>query len=92
MHQGEVIVVMLARSDGNPPPSLPLGITLNTFVAFFTSLAKVAFMLPVVEGLGQLKWMWFTSSKARPLIDFQMFDEASRGGWGSLRLLLTRKG
>lgn len=87
-----VIVVVLARSDGNPPPQWPAGITLNTFLAFFTSLSKVGFMLPIIEGLGQLKWMWFMSSKPRPLADFQVFDEASRGAFGSLKLLLRFKG
>ncbi|TPX12036.1 uncharacterized protein E0L32_007339 [Thyridium curvatum] len=87
-----IIVVVLYRTDGQHPPEWPLGITLNTFVAFFTSLAKVAFMLPIVEGLGQLKWMWFATTRTKPLIDFQLFDEASRGGYGSLKLLFRCKG
>lgn len=49
-------------------------------------------MLPIVEGLGQLKWMWFATTRTKPLIDFQLFDEASRGGYGSLKLLFRCKG
>ncbi len=87
-----MIVVVLVRADGAAPPDWPLGITLNTFVAFFTSLARVAFMLPVVEGIGQLKWLWFASPQPRPLADFAAFDEASRGAFGSLKLLMRFKG
>ena len=49
-------------------------------------------MIPVVECLGQLKWTWFTGSRPRPLIDFQLFDEASRGVFGSFKLLIRFKG
>ena len=69
-----------------------LGITLNTILAFLTSLTKVAFMTPIVEGLGQLKWMWFLSRERRPLIDFQLFEEATRGGLGGTKLLFSFKG
>lgn len=69
-----------------------LGVTLNTLLAFLTSLAKVAFLVPIVEGIGQLKWMWFLSREHRPLIDMQVFDEATRGGLGGVKLLLRFKG
>lgn len=83
---------MLWRTDGKPPPSLRLGLTLNTILAFLVSLARVAFLVPIVEGLGQLKWIWFLSRKPLPLADFQLFDEATRGGIGGLRLLFSFKG
>ncbi|KAK0725856.1 hypothetical protein B0H67DRAFT_571729 [Lasiosphaeris hirsuta] len=88
------IVILLWRSDGRPPPSMRLGITLNTVLAFLTSLAKVAFLVPIVEGLGQLKWMWFLGrgSRRRPLIDLQVFEDATRGGLGSIKLLVGFKG
>jgi len=68
------------------------GLTLNTVLAFLTSLAKVAFLVPIVEGLGQLKWMWFLSRTPKPLHDMQVFDEATRGGLGGVKLLLGCKG
>ncbi|KAK3998126.1 hypothetical protein QBC44DRAFT_254497, partial [Cladorrhinum sp. PSN332] len=86
------IIIILCRVDGRPPPELFWGITLNTLLAFLTSLTKVAFLVPVVEGLGQLKWLWFLSPKQRPLIDFQVFDEGTRGGIGTLKLLFSFKG
>ena len=69
-----------------------MGLTLNTVLAFLTSLAKVAFLVPIVEGLGQLKWMWFLSRTPKPLHDMQLFDEATRGGLGGLKLLFSLKG
>ena len=83
--------MVLYRADGNSPPKWPLNITLNTFLAFFTSLVKIAFMFPIFEGLGQLKWMWFMAD-AKPLSDFQAFDEASKGSWGCVKLLAQFKG
>ncbi|KAH6856284.1 hypothetical protein B0I37DRAFT_366999 [Chaetomium sp. MPI-CAGE-AT-0009] len=86
-------LALLWFTDGKPPPSV-LGqrLTLNTALAFLVSLAKVAFFVPLVEGLGQLKWMWYVPREHRPLIDLQVFDDATRGGLGSLRLLFSRKG
>ncbi|KAK5651785.1 hypothetical protein OQA88_11652 [Cercophora sp. LCS_1] len=71
---------------------MAFGITLNTLLAFLTSLAKVAFLVPIVEGLGQLKWMWLHSRRRRPLIDLQVFDVATRGGLGGVKLLFGFKG
>lgn len=84
--------MLLWRFDGKPPPKLGLGITLNTVLAFLTSLTKMAFMVPIIEGLGQLKWMWFLPHQRRPLIDFQLFEEATRGGLGGAKLLFSFKG
>jgi hypothetical protein len=62
-----------------------MSITLNSFVAFFTTFAKAAFMIPLAETMSQWKWNWFRED--RPLSDFQVFDDASRGVLGSLVLL-----
>ena len=55
LHTG--IILLLWYFNGKPPPNWQIGITLNTALAFLTSLTKVAFLVPAVEGLGQLKWM-----------------------------------
>ncbi|GKT48240.1 uncharacterized protein ColSpa_08421 [Colletotrichum spaethianum] len=68
----------------------PLGLTLNTLIAFLATLARAAFVIPVSESISQLKWLWYRDE--RPLKDFQDFDSASRGPWGSLQLLKTTKG
>jgi hypothetical protein len=87
-----VIAIVLSQADGRPPPQWALGITLNTLLAFLTSFAKVAFTLPIVEGLAQLKWIWFTSPAAKPLADFAVFENATRGPWGCIKLLFRFRG
>jgi hypothetical protein len=85
------IGILLENYDGQPVPALPLGITLNTLLAFLTTLCKAAFAYPVFQGLSQLKWNWFARKK-RPLIHLDAFDQASRGAAGSIWLLVATKG
>jgi hypothetical protein len=86
------IVVVLQIFDHHPLPNWPYHITLNTFLALFTAIANAGFMLPVFEGLSQLKWIWFLHGQ-RPLADFQLYDDACSGGFISrFQLLRTLKG
>ncbi|KAK1706325.1 hypothetical protein BDP67DRAFT_569640 [Colletotrichum lupini] len=57
-------------------------ISINSLIAVFTAVFKAALILPVAEGLGQLKWNWFDRSQT--LGDLVLFDNASRGPWGYL--------
>ncbi|KAK1505908.1 uncharacterized protein CCOS01_16598 [Colletotrichum costaricense] len=79
------IIVVLAIYDDQSLPSSRSKITLNTVIALFTTLAKGAFMLPVSTALSQSKFTWFL--KSRPLHDFHVFDQASRGWSGSMKML-----
>ncbi|CZR66586.1 uncharacterized protein PAC_16487 [Phialocephala subalpina] len=81
------IIIILKVYDGEPLSKLPKGITLNIVLALFTTLAKAGLMIPISEALGQLKWVWF--KEERPLVDFETFDQASRGPIGSVKLLGT---
>ena len=83
------IVVLLAIADGSSLPRLPLSITVNTYISFFATIAKAAMLVPVAESISQLKWLWFR--QARKLEDIQIFDDASRGPLGSIRLILRMK-
>ncbi|KAK6212227.1 hypothetical protein QIS74_10181 [Colletotrichum tabaci] len=79
------VIVVLDNYDQQPLPDWPLSMTLNTFLAFFTTLSKAAFMLPVSVAISQSQWGWLR--KNRPLYDLHVFDQASRGPWGSIMLL-----
>lgn len=61
-------------------------ITPNAIISFLATLNKASMLLPVAEVLVQLKWLWFQARRRR-VFDLQIFDDASRGPLGSLRLL-----
>ncbi|KAK4173131.1 hypothetical protein QBC36DRAFT_360713 [Triangularia setosa] len=79
------IVIVLASHSQKQLPSWPLKISLNSALAFLTTLAKAAFMWPVSNAISQAQWSWFLQD--RPLYDFHLIDQASRGSWGALALL-----
>lgn len=83
-------MAVLATFDGQALPDLPLGITLNTVLAFLVTLTKALFMLAVTESIGQLKWNLF-HEQDRPLLDMQLYDDASRGIRGSILLLFRHR-
>jgi hypothetical protein len=85
------VTVVLKIYDGRPFSDWPLAISLNALVAFLTSLCQAAFVVPVLEGLAQLKWNWFARAD-RPLTDLQLFDDAGRSPVGAARLLVTARG
>lgn len=91
---GAIIAVLIVLK--NQPlakwPFTSMGLTLNAFVAILSRIAGAALLLPVAEALGQLKWSWFIKGDSKKMWDFEMFDNASRGPWGSLLLLIHTKG
>lgn len=86
------IVGMLIFYKDARIPSWPLGLTLNAYISVLSKVASAALLLPVSEALGQLKWSWFQGGKSQKMWDFEIFDNASRGPWGSLLLLVRTKG
>lgn len=67
------------------------GLTLNAYISVLSKMAGAALILPVSEALGQLKWSWFQQN-SKQMWDFEIFDNASRGPWGSFLLLIRTKG
>lgn len=86
-----VIVGVLLYLEGDKLPILPLGLTLNAYIAVLSKIASAALLLPASEALGQLKWSWFQGD-SKKMWDFEIFDNASRGPWGSILLLIRTKG
>jgi hypothetical protein len=83
------IIVILLRYDNKPLPAWNYGLTINGVISVLAVVAKAAMILPIAEGISQLKWNWYWKY-SRPVMDFQFFDAASRGPWGCLMLLLLR--
>jgi hypothetical protein len=84
------IVATIYPYDGHPIPQWPYRLSINTLIAIYTTILKATMLMITAEGLSQLKWVWF--SRYRPLQDLTRYDMASRGPWGSLRLLWTLRG
>ncbi|KAH7083222.1 hypothetical protein BKA63DRAFT_502502 [Paraphoma chrysanthemicola] len=91
---GAIIASLIVLQD-KPASKWPfdgVGLTLNAFVSILSRIAGAALLLPVAEALGQLKWIWFVKGDSKKMWDFEMFDNASRGPWGALLLLIHTKG
>jgi hypothetical protein len=86
------IVIVLCVYKNKRIPNWPLGLTLNAYISVLAKVASAALLLPVSEALGQLKWSWFNKGNSKKMWDFEIFDNASRGPWGSLLLLVRTKG
>ncbi|KAK3064891.1 hypothetical protein LTS18_002966 [Coniosporium uncinatum] len=84
------VLVILVKYDHKPVPFLPFGITINAIISVLSGVVKSALLVPIAEAIGQLKWNWFRGT-SRDLADFEVIDEASRGPWGSLVLLLRTR-
>lgn len=87
------IACILGYYDGHViPDSWPLGITLNAYISVLSGIVKFTLAVPTDQALGQLKWQYFAEGPAKPLIDFERFDDASRGPWGALALFVSTRG
>lgn len=85
-----IFLVLYFRQDKSLP-SWPFAITINALISVLSAIMKSSLLLPVEVAIGQLKWNWFRR-RDRPLIDFETYDSATRGPWGSVFLLLRDKG
>lgn len=84
-----LIAAILISTDDKSLASWSLSIQPNSLIAVFSTLAKTALLVPVTECISQLKWNHFENPKR--LSQLQVFDDASRGPWGALILLLKAR-
>lgn len=87
---GTIIGVLVFLNGKKLPPKGPFGLTLNASIAILAKISSAALLLPASEALGQLKWSWFQGD-SKKMWDFEIFDNASRGPWGSFLLLIRTK-
>jgi hypothetical protein len=64
--------------------------TLNSLLSIFATVLRIAVAVAVSSAIFQLGYVWFT--KPRPLDDLEVFNAASRGIAGSLRLIWLQRG
>ena len=87
------LLAVLIVFNNRPLSDWPITfITLNAIVSIVAAFSKSALLLPLANGLSQVKWLWYRDStlgkgRSQKLINFQRFDDASRGPWGALQML-----
>ena len=80
------IVAVLFAFDGKPMTRWKAIAQPNTVVSALSTLAKSSMLMVVGQALGQLKWQHF-ERRPRRLMEFEIFENASRGPWGALDFL-----
>jgi len=83
------IIAILALLRDAPLARWPFGLTV---INVLSKIASAALILPISEAIGQLKWSWFHGKESKDAFDFEIFDKASRGAWGSVLLLFRTRG
>ncbi|PCH02285.1 Protein of unknown function DUF3176 [Penicillium occitanis (nom. inval.)] len=91
------LIGVLRHFDGHALQTWPYKITLNSVVAALSTVARTALMIPVGQAVSQGAWNWFSATRQKKkcesrLEDLEIFDGASRGALGSLKLLWRMKG
>jgi len=81
------VIAILSLWQNQPLSRWSLPVSINAIVSVLSAIFKASLVMPVSEGINHLKWLWFASGR-RPLSDIDVFDRASRGPWGSFRLLM----
>lgn len=80
---GAVIGVLLGvNNTALSKWSMPFGMQPTTLIALLITLSKVFLLVVLAEALSQLKWVYF-QRRPQSLRDFEHFDSASRGVFGS---------
>ena len=81
------MVGLLIYYNGKQQPSWK-HLSINTVVSWISTFAKAGAVLSLSSSIGQLKWIQ-QAEKYRSLKDLALFDSASRGELGALRLLFS---
>lgn len=84
------ITIIFCYMDNKPLSAWRGSISLNATISILTTACTTALMHGISTFIGQAKWLYF-KKRPRKFADFERFDEASRGVWGSLLLLITVK-
>lgn len=81
-----LLVVFLVQINNTPYAAWQYTASPNTVVSIIVTIAKAAVLVSVSSCLGQLKWNLYQIPT--PLYHMQAIDQASRGPWGSMEVLL----
>jgi hypothetical protein len=82
------IMLTLSLHIDHPLPRWPFSITINALISTLATISKSALLVSVTAAISQRKWTRLLSGD-NYLYDLEIYDEASRGPWGSVSLLLS---
>lgn len=80
------VVALAINLDGTLLNDWKHGLSPNAVISALITVAKTAMLFALAEGLSQTKWLHFWE-RQEPLGDISVYDDASRGPWGSLKFL-----
>ncbi|KAI1502035.1 hypothetical protein F5X99DRAFT_427659 [Biscogniauxia marginata] len=83
--QGLVTNFKIKRKAATPVSHFFL--SANAVVSTLAAISRTTLAFSISSCLGQVKWNWF-KKQSDNLIGFDRFDDASRGPWGSLWLII----
>ncbi|PYI12694.1 hypothetical protein BO78DRAFT_392501 [Aspergillus sclerotiicarbonarius CBS 121057] len=84
-----VLVVLLGKLDGMPYAHWAYRASPNAVIAIVATADRAALLFPVAICLSQFKWNQYHQQQR--LYNLQMVDQASRGIWGSLRMISSTR-
>ncbi|MCJ1262181.1 hypothetical protein MMC22_002051 [Lobaria immixta] len=82
-----MIVLILYLYQGRSLLDWPYAISINSLISIFSAVMKAALFVPVAACVSQAKWDWFHRQQGHTLADMEIYDQASRGPGGALRML-----
>ncbi|KAI0189859.1 hypothetical protein F4808DRAFT_453984 [Astrocystis sublimbata] len=85
-----VLIVLLACIDHLPLTHWSAPLSPTTTISILAAIARASIGFAISSCLGQAKWNWLRK-RSDKLLAFDRFDEASRGPWGSLWLIIWVK-
>lgn len=83
------ILVILKQFNGKALKDWPYSITINTLLSILVTIIKAAIVVPLAEGISQLKWSWY-KKRDQALGDLLLYDVASRGIFGASKFVLSK--
>lgn len=85
------ILGLLSAYNNKVRPEMAYNLSLNAIISILATGCKSSLVLVIGEAMCQLKWLHFKSTSKSQLFGMQVFDAASRGPLGSLRILIYHR-
>ncbi|KAH7312701.1 hypothetical protein B0I35DRAFT_437558 [Stachybotrys elegans] len=79
-------IILMVLHDNKPLAKWSFPLSFNTVISILGATSRASLAFVIGSCISQGKWNWFRR-RVDAIIVFDRFDDASRGPWGSIRLL-----